>query len=185
MNYIERYWRDAKPEDAIKEPWMVARFRNDDDENWLIDTLVGIDRAEKRTWVSRSWCTMHCQVYDAPDPGEGWRLVDIDNEEPQVGDEWLYGDGAWKERSCGGVSSFSGHDIYRRRIAPTVTYVPFTWDDREQLRGRWIRRETSEVMIYAFTNHDKFFINGIDPDVLRLYWTFIDTSEPVGKKVTQ
>ena len=43
-NYIERYWRDTKPEDAINEPPMVARFRIDDVDEWCTDTLQGLDR---------------------------------------------------------------------------------------------------------------------------------------------
>ena len=86
-NYIERYWRDAKPEDAIKDPPMVARFGNG--SVWL-DThnLSGLRRSENGglLWYCRggSFWTF-CQVYDAPDPGEGWRLVDTENEKLHEG----------------------------------------------------------------------------------------------------
>ena len=36
-NYIERYWRDATHADAIKEPPMVARFRDEHYKDWVID----------------------------------------------------------------------------------------------------------------------------------------------------
>ena len=44
--YIERYWRDATPEDAIKDPPMVARFRDKPLEDWVVNLLHNINKAE-------------------------------------------------------------------------------------------------------------------------------------------
>lgn len=184
MNYIERYWRDAKPEDAIKEPPMVARFRNEDIEDWECDLLVGWDRTDQCHWRSELDAFEHCQVYDAPDPGEGWRLIDPEKESPEEGDEF-FEHGYWKTRRAK-TDPFAKTFYYRRRIEPPnpePKYVPFTWEDREQLRGRWICLGTSEVQIKKLTKDDKFYINGICPEVLVRYWTFVDTGEPVGKRV--
>ena len=187
--YIERYWRDAKPEDAIKEPPMVARFRDDPNDDWLIDLLCGHD-TQRRYWFSSSddisetmW--WHCEVYDAPDPGEGWRLVDADREPPQDGDEvWSRGEGIWKPRLYP-AEEFKAVNSYRRRIAPTVTYVPFTWEDREQLRGRWIGRDLIELQVTDLRHENGLYVNRIDADSLCKYWKFVDTKKPVGKEVTQ
>ena len=197
QNYIERYWRDATPEDAIKEPPMVARFTYYPDGfpgNWeiAIDLLGGFSRDKSGSiveWFDSSGNRFNnAQVYDAPDAGEGWRLIDVDSETPQHGDEWLDDNGAWKKRSCGGVSSFCNCDIYRRRITPAVTYVPFTWEDREQLRGRWIKESDNvEIQVTAFHCDSKgvFYSEGRSAKVLVERWRFLDTGKPVGKEVTQ
>lgn len=189
-NYIERYWRDAKPEDAIKDPPMVARFRDEDSDTWITDSLSGYDR-QREYWFSWSdelsqiyW--WHCQVYDAPDPGEGWRLIDIDKDAKQDGDEYLHPDGTWKKADN---APFNNMRLYRRRITPTVTYVPFTWEDREQLRGRWIKfkngREVQCTKLEPVNHGGGMVINCYTPLELLQSATFLDTGKPVGKEVIQ
>ena len=194
MNYIERYWRDAKPEDAIKDPPMVAKFRQDN-EGWIkIALLLGYDRARPFKWSTSldsntPQCFRYCQVYDAPDPGEGWRLIDTDSDTKQEGDEYLRRDGTWgKADDC----PFCPIDTYRRRIAHAVTYVPFTWEDREQLRGRWVTwKHENGLMIESQINHINqhrdggLWFKSHDAKWLMENAKFIDTGEPVGKKVTQ
>ena len=185
-NYIERYWRDAKPEDAIKEPPMVARFRDAGGRSWKIDQLNGYNRAQKYQWGGDSYWHEFCQVYDAPDPGEGWRLIDTDSETKREGDEYLHPDGMWYMADSG---LFRCKYIYRRRITPAVTYEPFTWEDREQLRGKWIVQVEStgtEQMVNKLDliNGDLFANNKLALELLT-GWRFLDTGEPVGKKVTQ
>lgn len=197
-NYIERYWRDAKPEDAIKEPPMVGRFRQED-EGWVkCSLLYGYDRTREYRW-STKWsnsigdefpqCFKHCQVYDAPDPGEGWRLIDTANEKPKDGDEYYNRHGEWVVRAMP-LSAWTGVDTYRRRITPTVTYVPFTWEDREQLRGRWIKSKhpgSAEFLISKLYNSDKHGLMANDYSASSLLdeAIFFDTGKPVGKEVTQ
>ena len=186
-NYIERYWRDATPQDAIKEPPMVARFRYEDAEDWEYDLLVGWDRTDQCHWRSELDAFEHCQVYDAPDPGEGWRLVDTENETKQEGDEYLGLSGEWRKAD---MNPFCPRDTYRRRIEPPKPkYVPFTWEDREQLRGRWIMDGTGKQ---EYTINDFFNVNGVlyicghqAEHFLNWNWTFVDTGEPVGRKVVE
>ena len=190
-NYIERYWRDAKPEDAIKEPPMVARFRIDKDDTWQLDTLQGFDRSIDFLWRGRDFAGRQCQVYDAPDPGHGWRLIDTDSDDyQQDGIEfWNRDKNTWMDRwACSG-SPFVADMHYRRRITPAVTYVPFTWEDRDQLRGRWITQvetDGTEQMVNKLDliNGDLFANNKLALELLT-GWRFLDTGEPVGKKVTQ
>ena len=180
-NYIERYWRDAKPADATKEPPMVARFRDEHYQSWVIDNLIYWDRSEVPWHRDDGFCYERCQVYDAPDPGEGWRLVDTASEVPQDGDE-VFANSDWHRLS---IVQF-GKAVYRRRITPTVAYVPFTWEDRDQLRGRWMKRiidgDVAMEMLdtcfdcRTFTHFAKKYLED---------WHFLDTGEPVGKKVTQ
>ena len=188
-NYIERYWRDATPQDAIKEPPMVARFRYEGDEDWEYNLLVGWDRTDECRWRSQLDSFNHCQVYDAPDPGEGWRLIDVNTDVPMQGDEmWTLG--RWETRSPN--FAFGKIFTYRRRIEqpkPEPKYVPFAWEDREQLRGRWIVRaghENNEQMIHKldFTS-GHFYANNKDMLELLDSWRFLESNEPVGKKVTQ
>ena len=192
-NYIERYWRDAKPEDAIKEPPMVARFGNGKDMYHLCK-LHGIrkDRNGRSIWYANGGSLYtHCQVYDVPDPGDGWRLIDPDNDEPEDGDEYYDSDGEWVLRSMP-LSAWTGKDIYRRRITPAVTYVPFTWEDREQLRRQWVTWEHENgLMIESEINHISQHRDGglcfrtHDAKWLVENAKFIYTGEPVGKKVMQ
>ena len=187
MDYIERYWRDARPEDAIAEPPMVARFRDEHYNSWVIRTLLYWDRSED-PWISQHGQGYnHCQVYDAPDPGEGWRLIDVEKEQPQVDDEvfnkvvnW------WIVRPR--IAPFEKNFTYRRRIEqpkPEPKYVPFTWDDREQLRGRWIvGSDGDEWCIIRLDQYQEvFLINGNPADEALEDWCFADTREPVGRRV--
>ena len=188
MNYIERYWRDATLEDAIKQPPMVARFRDNIDNSWSIHKLNHWDRSDD-PWVNESghgydWC----QVYDAPDPGDGWRLVDVETEKPQEGDEFFaVSSKAWclcNEQTL--RAGYARHAIIRRRIEPPKPkYVPFKWEDREQLKGRWIGRDSQEIQLVNFGNSDGFYANGVHVENLCKYWTFLDTGEPVGRKVVE
>lgn len=188
QNYIERYWRDATPADAIKEPPMVARFRIDEHDKWSICELHGVDRSIAFRWRGKRYSGKQCQVYDAPDPGEGWRLVDVETEKPQEGDEFFaVSSKAWclcNEQTL--RAGYARHAIIRRRIEPPKPkYVPFTWGDREQLRGRWITREKDgyviEEIAYRF---DSRAFEVVAKNLLQ-DWHFLDTGEPVGKKVVQ
>lgn len=189
QNYIERYWRDATPQDAIKEPPMVARFRVADGVQWRIEKLNGYNRKLHTPWGGDEWWFETCQVYDAPDPGEGWRLVDVASEKWQEGDE-IYdrSTGTWRKR----LTPFQDWalSVNRRRIEPTVTYVPFTWEDREQLRGRWVTwKHENGLMIESQIDHINQHRDGgvwfksHDAKWLLENATFLDTGKPVGKEV--
>lgn len=186
-NYIERYWRDATPEDAIKDPPMVARFR-DPNYSWKIEALRGIRQGAAFPWFSESKISFQqCQVYDAPDPGEGWRLIDPEKDDyNQDGVEyWCIGRKRWLPRFLhNDKAPFLQDGFYRIRIEPPKPkYVPFTWEDREQLRGRWITREKDgyviEEIAYRF---DSRAFEVVAKNLLQ-DWRFLDTGEPVGKRV--
>ena len=115
--------------------------------------------------------------------------MDIDNENPQAGDEYFFR-GFWRYRNE--TNDFIEKYHYRRRITPAVTYVPFTWEDRDQLRGRWIYREEDSGIVlerpihqFEFDLKNLFLINGYTTKQMLDSWRFIDTKEPVGKKVVQ
>lgn len=193
QQYIERYWRDATPQDAIAEPPMVARFR-DDDGRWIEKNfrLLGWSRLGTRNndclWYSDGvGCYKHCQVYDAPDPGEGWILIDPEKESPEEGDEF-FEHGYWKTRRAK-TDPFSKTFYYRRRIEqPKPKYEQFRWEDREQLRGRLVtyvdRNRTVELRCELFAVADGVFsVNHIYADWLCEHAVFVDTKEPVGRKV--
>lgn len=188
-NYIERYWRDATPEDAIKELPMVARFRMYGDVPWTMGELHGTHTKDGRIWFDKRFCNSWtiCQVYNAPDPGEGWRLIDTGNEKLHEGDEFLNKNGTWVRSLNKPSEGFAHGLIYRRRITPAVTYVPFTWEDREQLRGRWVVDEYgNEYQVTRFELHvtHGLYIDGASPQELLEKWKFLDTGKPVGKEVT-
>ena len=193
-SYIERYWRDAKPEDAIKEPPIVARFRIDKDDTWQLDTLQGFDRSIDFLWRGRDFAGRQCQVYDAPDLGEGWRLIDVKKDVPLEGDEFREDwEKHWRSRGEFSDTYFAPKTHYRRRIEqPKPKYVPFTWEDREQLRGRWITwKHENGLMIESQIDHINqhrdggLWFKSHDARWLVENAVFIDTGEPVGKKVMQ
>ena len=127
-NYIERYWRDATPADAIREPPMVARFKNFRGDNWEFCSLVGWDRTDLYKWRGVVDQFEICQVYDAPDPGEGWRLVDVDKEQPQENDEFLVGKTWCFAKGYMREKLYPKNQAIRRRIEqpkPAPKYVPF------------------------------------------------------------
>lgn len=67
--------------------------------------------------------------------------------------------------------------------------VPFTWEDREMLRGKWIRKKecTHEIRITTilFDGDDKKLrINGISAVDLFDKWEFLDGS-PFGKEIDE
>lgn len=169
---------------------MVARFGNG--EEWQYGAkLSGMrrDLEGAQIWYAFSgvkWT--HCQVYDAPDPGEGWRLIDVENEQGEVGDEFLTESGVWLPECR--TNGFEDGVPYRRRITPTVTYVPFAWEDREQLRGRWVRCVDVPENEWAISSmyiggSGELRANGVPADRLAIGFIFLDTNEPVGRKVTQ
>ena len=193
-NYIERYWRDATPQDAIREPPMLARFRDDGDEGWLaVDILLYHDRS-MHPWHNNDGINYErCQVYDAPDPGEGWRLVDPDKEQPEEHDEYLC---PVSKFWCFCTEylrrvSYSKDSIIRRRIEPPKPkYEPFGWEDREQLRGRWYTvtlscGEIRECQIEFLRLYRNMFYIGsfVSEELLEKNARFLDTGEPVGRRV--
>jgi len=144
--------------------------------------LLGWDRSNDLNWSGGVCYWRFCQVYDAPDHGEGYELIDTRKARKQEDDEVLGDDGKW---SLADPYNFVPELHYRRRITPTVTYVPFTWEDREQLRGRWVYRDKQELQLVNFDNSDGFHASGVHVENLCKYWKFCDTKKPVGKEVTQ
>jgi hypothetical protein len=72
------------------------------------------------------------------EPGEGWRLINNEKDEPQEGDEyWSMHNGRWADRPYD--LRFSKEHTYRRKLPPK--YRPFA-DAREFAghRHRWITR---------------------------------------------
>lgn len=186
--YIERYWRDATPQDAVKEPPMVARFRQNGGLNWRYHKLFNWDRTVPDKWINdEGYRYYFCQVYSPPDPGEGWRLIDTENEKPEWGDQY-FDDETWIDRPPE-ILLFNRNFVYRRE-ANKITYKPLKWQDCKKLQGRWIRTkdvgcETTMAITRICQRHGKLLINSISSQKLFKNWVFVDTGEPVARKVTQ
>ncbi len=126
--------------------------------------------------------------HDKPDPGEGWRLLHPD-EDLESGDQYYlrFSDPFedWATVKCSGLKQTPGN-VYRRRIAPQ--YVPYTWEDREELRGRWFRRKVKDTyeherLAWRFDLVDGYFyVDSTRSDELLNEWVWLDGS-PCGKKV--
>lgn len=187
IQYVEKFWRDAKPEDATAEPPMVARFRTNDKDRWGVCKLFGIDRSFRAKWRGYNFAAIECQVYDPPkgfEVGEGYELIDITKTTKQEGDEyWL--DDKWVKADR---YSFRSNEVYRRRI-PQYKYIPFTWEDLPTFWGREILTKHGDYQHKKVINDCIGFdsgiliINGNESTWLVEHAVFCDTNEPVGKKV--
>jgi hypothetical protein len=143
----------------------------------------GLTDERKSCRYIKTYDTAWTEVIDKPDPGEGWRLLEPD-EEVYVGDEWLTKEGRWIATVAEGFKPNQYTNLtFRRRTTPQ--YVPYTWDDREELRGKWFKIKGDEVEFQAYEfniDQDKFYINSILAKDLFEYWEYLDGS-PCGKKV--
>jgi hypothetical protein len=124
---------------------------------------------------------------DKPDPGEGWRLLHSHEDVEEDDEFYSPANNVWLK--SGASKHFGGKQgkfAYRRRIAPQ--YVPYTWDDREELRGRWFRRKVKDTyeherLAWRFDLVDGYFyVDSTRSDELLNEWVWLDGS-PCGKKV--
>jgi hypothetical protein len=145
----------------------------------------GLTDERKSCRYIKTYDTAWTEVIDKPDPGEGWRLLGPD-EDLESGDQYYlrFSDPFenWATVKCSDLKQTPGM-YYRRRIAPQ--YVPYTWEDREELRGRWYRnKETKlEAMVYYFSPlGSDFRINSYCPEMFLELCDWLDGS-PCGKKV--
>lgn len=126
--YFERFWRKATPQDAIKQPSMVARCL-DDNGKWNISTLTGYDSDpvdEGHNWLFKEDSADNAQVYDPPanfELGEGYEFVDP-VAEPYARDieYWSRSLQCWKKRSNGFGKLNTTLDIYRRKVKIAPKY---------------------------------------------------------------
>src|SRR5699024_6197512 len=72
---------------------------------------------------------------------------------------------------------------YEFRIKPEPKYIPFTFEDREELRGKWVRRKgvNDELVIY---NLSKIRVNGCTWEQSLEEFEFLDGT-PFGKLVDE
>jgi hypothetical protein len=123
--------------------------------------------------------------HDKPDPGEGWRLLEP-HEDVEEGDEWFFVSCKLWTTVINNTGKQTKDVTYRRRIAPK--FVPYTWDDREELRGRWFRRKAKgpsqyERLACFFCLIDgHFYVNSIRNDELLNECEWLDGT-PCGKVV--
>ncbi len=154
--------------------------------------VVALDRNGTYWAMSEGLIYPHYQLvvisewYDKDDPGEGWRLLHPD-EDLEEGDEiFLPGAHPFDDWNC--VEARNNRQTpgmhYRRRIAPQ--YVPYTWDDREELRGRWYRRNDNKDYERQVTLFDgginNMFINGWEAKEFLQKCEWLDGT-PCGKVV--
>jgi hypothetical protein len=146
--------------------------------DWFSDGCFLVTRAESSNDIVGKW-------FELPDPGEGWRLLVI-GEKLQEGDQFFNGVNDWVQAYLTLSAGFVQHGhFYRRRNAPL--YVPYTWEDRDLIRGRWFRfkDKSNELFIsYMRLEHGVFYIEGVVADAMLKSCEWLDGT-PCGKKVTQ
>ena len=147
---------------------------------WFSDGTFYMDKREAANDIVAEWI-------DLPDPGEGWRLLHPD-EDVEEGDEYFSDcNGRWMESNNYRTNNCkqTREVTYRRRIAPQ--YVPYTWDDRDELRGRWLKSKRPphcEFIVLEFKSMSgtHLRVNGIDAVALLNEYEWLDGT-PCGKKV--
>jgi hypothetical protein len=135
MSKIEAFWENATADDVAKiantRKSIQARFRDEDNEDWVDCLLVGWKLSKHlpgAVWIDAdgaSWS--HCQVYrepsywtERPDPGPGRRLLGkFPDEELKPGDECFTSTGAWEQSFSATIGERQSYGMwYRRRIEP-------------------------------------------------------------------
>jgi len=135
MSKIEAFWENATADDVAKiantRKSIQARFRDEDNEDWVDCLLVGWKLSKHlpgAVWIDAdgaSWS--HCQVYrepsywtERPDPGPGRRLLGkFPDEELKPGDECFTSTGALEQSFSATIGERQSYGMwYRRRIEP-------------------------------------------------------------------
>ncbi len=110
-----------------------------DNRNTVWGLASGVMLSRYHSEIISEWKDSPCsKCKDEPDLGEGWRLLHPD-EDVEEGDQFLNGNRWEKSINFRSDKKQGVGFAYRRRIAPQ--YVPYTWEDRDELRGRWYRQK--------------------------------------------
>jgi hypothetical protein len=170
---IEAFWENATADDVAEiantRKSIQARFRDEDNDDWLDCLLVGWKLSKHlpgARWIDADGAMWnHCQVYrepswytNKPDPGPGWRLLEKFPDEPKLGTDecWNPSERKWQQvKNDDGIQEYQAW--YRRRIEPVEPepqhYVLRVGDSVETPSGHRIeivsRGETQRT--YALT----------------------------------
>jgi hypothetical protein len=150
--YIEKFWRNATAADVARVmngETVEARFRDRETEEWTSpQRLIGtkFPHGTKLLWICGAYGWWFCQVYappqwflNKPEPGEGYRLLGKEPDEPVQGGDFIRGSGGWIELANGCNPAQVEGIWYRRRIEPKPEpkhYVLQVGDTVETPSGR-------------------------------------------------
>ena len=172
---IEAFWENATADDVAKiantRKSIQARFRDEDNEDWVDCLLAGWKLSRHlpgARWIDADGAMWnHCQVYrepswyaNKPDPGPGFRLLGKFPDEPKLATDeaWNHSEGKWQQvRNDNGIQEHQAW--YRRRIEPVEPkhYVLRVGDTVETPNGQRVqvisRSETQSF--WALTAGDK------------------------------
>ena len=145
----EKFWRDATAADVARVmavETVEARFRVDEEDGWHICVLRGWRTASV---ASMSWLDgdlepwTFCQVYDPPqwfldkpEPGEGYRLLGKEPDEPVQGGDFAFDRSmGWVELRKGCISAQSEGIWYRRKLDPPKPEPKYKVGQRVKIIG--------------------------------------------------
>ena len=146
-SYIEKFWRDATAADVVdvmagKE--VEARFRDGATERWIEGLrLRGWAKDNRYPWIDESDPWTFCQVYappqwflDKPEPGEGYRLLGKEPDEPVQGGDFAFDRSmGWVELRKGCNPAQSEGIWYRRKIEPPKPEPKYAVGQRVKIIG--------------------------------------------------
>lgn len=164
----------------------IIRFRSEDVEwtpLWVDSTGIGWGPVDDN--MVHRYPGMDSIKLWTPDPGEGYELFvhgQPNFEVVQEGDQF-YDGYRWRDSTFIGYKP-SVEFFYRRHKAKKL--VPFTWEDRDFLRGKVIisKDKTMKVELYIFWEFRGDFMANHETAarILKDGWTFEDGT-PFGKYV--
>lgn len=110
------------------------------------------------------------------DINKHWEIIEAFKEGKKI--QVKKHDGIWHD-----IDNPTFFYYYNYRVKSEKEHIPFEWEDREILRGRWIKNKKSkvELLITAFNNDSSgFIINGFYAKYLLENYVFLDET-PFGK----
>lgn len=96
----------------------------------------------------------------------------------------------WSKHGSGNILNYSLAEHIGPTMPPTIErpkpetkYVPYTWEDREQIRGKWVLRGSTECAVTGVTP-GRVGLNGVWHTFHEAFrdWTHLDGT-PFGKRV--
>ena len=147
-SYIEKFWRPATDKDVARVmagETVEARFRDDEANPWCSHgNLTGFKAVgeNKLRWFTRTASWRFCQVYDPPqwwlnkpEPGEGFRLLGKEPDEPVQGGDFIRHAGGWNELADECNPTQAERIWYRRRIEQPKPEPKFAVGQRVKIVG--------------------------------------------------
>lgn len=145
MKTIEKFWRRPVIADIprkLKARFMPESYKQLATDKYFLGKLIGYIEDDFIMWVvtappfAMQYSTPDLEVYDPPQPPEGYRLVDIDTDKPDKSD--IYYDNvsdSWCDlpASMFDSTAYKSNFLHAKKI---LTRRAYNWEELVALTGR-------------------------------------------------